>query len=108
MRNHIPIVGILLALLFAWLVFSQPTPDSINAGGATQVQDESPAQLAPEVLPGELTSAETGDAEAIPGTEDPELRREAVSDIPEGMAEIGVMVVQAESSQALMFIEVRA
>lgn len=108
MRKPLTAVGILLAVLCAWLVFSQPKPDLLNAGEGSQVQEESSAQLAPEVQPGEFGSSEAAGAEANHDASNPELRREAVGELPEGMAEIGVQVLQAKSSQALMSIEVRA
>lgn len=108
MRKLLPVVGVLLALLCAWFVFAQPSPDTINAGGPTQVQEESPAELAPEVSASELAAAKAQASGADADPERPEARREAVDGLPDGMAEIAVMVTQAKTSQALMSIEVRA
>jgi hypothetical protein len=99
MRNLLLAVGLLLALLCAWLVFAQPSPDSLNADGAARVQEETTAELTAVGANESGTSAisESGDA-----------RREAIGELPDGMAEIEVKVTLANSSQAMWSIEVRA
>ena len=107
MRKLLPAVGALLALLCAWLVFAQPTPDTINAGEPAQVQEETLAQLAPEVSTDELGTAEVNALGADADPERLEAQRVAVEGLTDGMAEIGVKVTQAKTSQGLMSIEVR-
>jgi hypothetical protein len=108
MRKFLPAVGILLALLCAWLVYSQPTADWGNAGAASEVQEDRAGKPAAEIRSDELTAAELDQAAANLGGAEAESRRQAISNIPEGMAEIGVKVMVAKSSQAIMAIEVRA
>ena len=108
MRNLLPAVGILLALLCAWLVFSQPAPDIINAGEGEAVQEDAEAELAPKIAADELSAIGANGAGSIAAHGDPDAQRESVGVAPDGMAEIGVMVMLAKSSEALMSVEVRA
>jgi hypothetical protein len=108
MRNLLLAVGLLLALLCAWLVFAQPSPDSLNADGAARVQEETTAELAPEISADELTAVGANESGTSAISESGDARREAIGELPDGMAEIEVKVTLANSSQAMWSIEVRA
>jgi hypothetical protein len=109
MRKLLPFAGIFLALFCAWLVFSQPTPDALNAGGGERVHQESAVAPAPELDLDALASAEGKAAHAsIAEQGEPEAQREAVVASSDGKAEITVQVMLADSSQPLASIEVRA
>lgn len=105
MRPLLPAVCILLALLCAWLVFQQPADQAFNEAGGVAVQEESLAEPAPAIEVEELAGSAVADGAAQ--VESDPAQREAVPSANQGMAEIEVKVMRAESNQAIRSMEVR-
>lgn len=108
MRKLLPAVGILLALLCAWLILDQPGTDSINADEAAAVQEDVAPELAPKIATSDLVSSEAGASTQAIDAGNAAAEREAIAAMPDGMAEIGVKVMLATTSQSVGSMEVRA